>query len=653
MRKKQSDFPAFFLPMLAKLSNEAPKGNEWLFEVKWDGFRALSFLNGNEVHIRSRNNKSFNDKYYTLHRALTALNREAIFDGEIVVVDEAGKPNFGALQDWRSEADGLLRYYIFDILYLDGKLLLDMPLAQRKQLLAATVSPSAVIRISEGFEDGEALFKSIADIQLEGIMAKRKDSVYMPGKRTSDWLKVKTENRQEFVIGGFTKNEGTDKLFSALLIGIYNGSRFNYVASVGTGFDNKSQEALLQKMLPLKIPTCPFATVPDYNKPSRFRPNPPKADVYWIKPQLVAEISYREATADGSLRHPSFKGLRPDKNAKEVRWEIADKPQKTSDVLERAVADESAKTLLNPTEESQTKNVGGHALKFSNLSKIFWPDAGVSKRDMLNYYYQVSEIMLPFLKNRPQTLNRFPNGINGISFYQKDIKNKVPEWIKRFPYHSEADNRDKEFLVVSTVADLLYIVNLGAIEINPWSSTIQAPENPTWCIIDLDPDKNPFNQVIETANITRQLLDSMGVKSYCKTSGSTGLHIYIPLGGKYKYEDSKEFGRAIAKAVHAELPSFTSIERKTADRKGKIYIDFLQNRPQATVAAPYSLRPKPGATVSMPLPWEAVKTGLTIQSFNIKNAIAAIQDYGPIFQPVLGKGINIATALKKLTALNK
>jgi len=270
---------------------------------------------------------------------------------------------------------------------------------------------------------------------------------------------------------------------------------------------------------------------------------------------------------------------------------------------------------------------------------------------MLNYYYQVAPYMVPYLDDRPQTLNRYPHGINGETFYQKDVKGKVPAWIKTFPYHSYTDNRDKEFLVCQDEASLLYIASLGCIEINPWSSRTKTPDNPDWCIIDLDPDKNTFNQVIEAACTTKQVLDSIGVTSFCKTSGSTGLHIYIPFGAKYSYEDSKEFGRAIAKIVHAQLPKYTSIERKTADRGGKMYIDFLQNRPQATVAAPYSVRPKPGAPVSMPLHWEEVKKGLSIKDFTIFNSLSKIKEQGDIFKGVLGKGIDLAKALKKLKSV--
>jgi bifunctional non-homologous end joining protein LigD len=307
--------------------------------------------------------------------------------------------------------------------------------------------------------------------------------------------------------------------------------------------------------------------------------------------------------------------------------------------------------LLNPTDETQVRSINGHELKFTNLSNIYWPKGKITKRDMLNYYYQVAPYMLPYMKDRPQSLNRHPNGINGESFYQKDVKGKVPDWIGTFPYRSEADNRDKEFMVCTDEASLLYIASLGCIEMNPWSSTVQAPDHPDWCIIDLDPDKNTFDQVVEAAQVTKQVLDAAGVSACCKTSGSTGIHIYIPLGRKYTYEHSKEFGRVIARLVQQQLPKFTSIERIKANRKGKLYVDFLQNRPQATLATAYSLRPKPGATVSMPLHWEEVKKGLRMEDFNIHNAVDRLRSAGDIFKPVLGKGIDMPKALKKLTSI--
>jgi bifunctional non-homologous end joining protein LigD len=269
---------------------------------------------------------------------------------------------------------------------------------------------------------------------------------------------------------------------------------------------------------------------------------------------------------------------------------------------------------------------------------------------MLNYYYQAAPYILPYLKDRPQSLNRFPNGINGKSFYQKDVTGKVPDWVDTYLYHSsdEADV-DKHFLVVQDEASILLMASMGCIELNPWSSKVQSPDHPDWCIIDLDPDKNSFDQVVEAAQVTKQVLDSMDIPSYCKTSGSTGLHLYIPLGAKYTYEQSKEFARVIATLVHREIPKYTSIERIVSNRNGKMYIDFLQNRPKATLAAPYSLRPKKGATVSMPLHWDEVKKGLKMTDFTIFNAIDRLKEVGDIFKPVIGKGID----LKKITASGK
>ncbi|HEY4155839.1 MAG TPA: non-homologous end-joining DNA ligase, partial [Puia sp.] len=303
------------------------------------------------------------------------------------------------------------------------------------------------------------------------------------------------------------------------------------------------------------------------------------------------------------------------------------------------------KTLLNPYEETQVRELNGHTLRFSHLSKIYWPKAGYTKRDLLNYYYQAAPYILPYLKNRPQSLNRFPNGIEGKSFYQKDVTATAPDWVRKFPYHTST-GEDKNFLVVEEESSLLWMANLGAIEMNPWNSTIQKPGYPDWCIIDIDPtEKNSFEQVIRTAQVTKTVLDELGIPGYCKTSGSTGMHIYIPLAARYTYDQCQLLGKWIASRVHQELPAFTSIERMTNKRRGKIYVDYLQNRPQATLAAPYAVRPKPGATVSMPLHWEEVKKGLKMSDFTLQNAISRIRSEGDLFKPVLGKGIN----LKKVT----
>ncbi|HYG04016.1 MAG TPA: DNA ligase D [Chryseosolibacter sp.] len=654
-RYPKTKLPVDVMPMLATLVDKPNDKDGWLYEVKWDGYRALSYVENGSVKIRSRNNKDFNKKFYPIYNALREWNVNVVVDGEIIVVNDRGLPDFNALQAWRSEADGELVYYVFDLIWFNGIYLSGAPLKERRALLKKIAPSSGNIRLSESFDISASDFFEVADkLGLEGIVAKKADSVYTPGVRSKHWLKIKTEKHQEVVIAGYTRNENTNKRFSALLLGIYEGKELKFVGPVGTGFTNKIQSEIIEKLKPLETKNCPFAEVPDYNKPSRFRPNPPQAEVTWVKPTMVAEITYRALGSDGSIRHPSFKGLREDKKASLVSWETPAEVEVVSGeerIKIRTKASTERKALLNPSDETQVREIDGNAIKFTNLSKVFWPEEGVTKRDMLNYYYQVAPVMLPYYKDRPQTLNRFPNGIYGKSFYQKDVTGKVPSWIEKHEYYSETDKRTKNFLVISDEASLLYVASLGCIEMNPWSSCSQTPDNPDWCILDLDPDKNSFEQVIEAARVTHEVLEAIGVPSYCKTSGSTGLHIYIPLLGKnYSYEDSKEFGRALVTVIQREIPSFTSIERLTSNRKGKIYLDFLQNRPQATVAGPYSLRPKPGAPVSMPLHWEEVKKGLKILDFNIGNAVSRIRDEGDIFKGVLGKGVDIEKALKKLNA---
>ncbi len=664
-----SPFPEDIPPMLATLVNKATDEPGWMYEIKWDGYRAIAYINNSlkglalpagEVDIRSRNNKSFNDKFYPLHAALKAWKINAIVDGEIVVLNEKGIPDFSGLQSWRSEADGQLVFYLFDILWLEGNDVMGLPLNERRSILRSIVPDYGMVKLSDNFDETGTEFFNLADkLGLEGIIAKKATSVYTPGLRTKEWFKIKTQKFQEAIICGYTKNENTSKQFSALLLGWYNNGELQFIGLVGTGFNNKNQTEILTQLKPLQIKASPFKIIPDYNKPSRFRPNPPRTEVTWVKPEIVCEISYREITKDGAIRHPSFKGLRPDKNAKDVVREkpieieklVHDKNKLVKGNMITAPGKKERTTLLNPSEKMQTRNIGGHDITLNNLDKLYWPVEKVSKRDMINYYYQAAPYILPYLKDRPQTLNRYPNGIIGKAFYQKDVKGKVPGWIQTFPYHSEGDNRDKEFLVASNEASLIYMAAIGCIEMNPWSSRVKFPGNPDWCIIDLDPDKNTFKQVIDTACVTKKILDAIGVISFCKTSGSTGLHIYIPFGAKYTYEDSKEFARAISTRIHAELPAYTTIERKTADREGKMYIDFLQNRPQATVAAPYSLRPKPGATVSMPMHWEEVTKGLEIKNYTILNSISRMKEQGDIFKGVLGKGINLKKALKAMDGL--
>ncbi len=672
-------------PMLATLVDKPFDAEDWVYEVKWDGYRAVAFQNDGFIEIKSRNDKSFVEKFYPITKALTVWAKNVIIDGEIVVLDSDGTANFSALQNWRSEADGELVYYLFDILWIDGIDVKGLPLFERKEILKSIYPEDSIIRVSKEFQTSGIDFLEVArKMGLEGIMAKRITSLYHSGNRTRDWLKIKANHRQEVVVGGYTLNEGSNKSFSSLLVGVYEKGRFIYTGHVGTGFSSKTQKEMLEQFMPLIIDKSPFEVKPDVNKPSRFRPNPPNARVTWLKPELICEVSFTEMTNDGVMRHPSFKGMRMDKNAKEVAFEketdtkvaiknesdvinvnkathknrnkVTSKIQKElsnqtegnklENIILKPVGNLKRKTLLNPYDKTQVKIVGGHELKFTNLDKVYWPDDKVTKRDLINYYYGAAPFILPYTSGRPMTLKRYPEGINGFNFYQKNVKGKVPDWVKTYHYYSETDKEDKLYMLVNDEPTLMLMANMGSIELHPWSSTEKKPDNPTWCIIDLDPAHHSFEQVIEAARVTKDVLDSMGINSYIKTSGSTGLHVYIPLGSKYTFEQSREFARVVVTLVHQEIPKFTSIERLTTNREGKMYLDFLQNRPHATVAAPYSLRPKPGATVSMPLHWDEVKKGLKMTDFTIFNALDRMKTEGDIFKPVLGKGVNLAKIIK-------
>lgn len=384
---KRSKMPEKVKPMLATLVSEPFDNPEWTYEVKWDGYRSIVYINKGTVELSSRNNKSFTEKYYPLVNTIKAWTINAVIDGEILVIGKDGKANFGALQNWRSEADGDLVYYAFDLLWYEGKDISGLPLSERQAILKEILPTNDDhVRLSQVFTaSGLEFFEAAKKMQLEGIMAKKSSSTYHPDARSKEWLKVKVNQRQEVVIGGFTKNEGSSKTFSSLLLGVYENGKLEYVGKVGTGFNAKTQKEMMEQFKPLITDTIPFSAEPDVNKPSRFRPNPPKAEATWLKPELVCEVSFAEVTSDGVFRHPSFEGMRADKKAGDVVRESAtdteavtkaapDKPMGTKSKLVAAPKRNGKQTLLNPTEESQVKKINGHDLKFSNLSKVYWPE---------------------------------------------------------------------------------------------------------------------------------------------------------------------------------------------------------------------------------------------------------------------------------------
>jgi len=665
---EEEEMPADVKVMKATLVNEPFDEPGWIYEVKWDGYRAISYLKQNETKIYSRNNLEFS-QFSSICHALSKLAFSAILDGEIVALKKDGTADFGALQNWKNTKDATLIYYVFDILWLEGHSLLSLTLTDRRKILEEVLPKDHEnIKISAAYStSGIDFFDAAKRMKLEGIIAKRADSFYSSDSRSREWLKIKAKRRQEVIIGGYTRNEGTEKYFSALALGVYNESgKLQYIGKVGTGFNQSTQKELMAEFDRLTTHKCYFESTPDVDEPSQFRPQRLGAKPTWLKPELICEIEFAELTSDGKLRQASFKGLRKDKRPKDIIFEnekdtasIIDEVNLDHELTDRKINKPKVKVknqakqnafkpkeslLLTGSSDTQEKKIDGHTLKFTHLSKLYWPEDKVSKREMFNYYDAISPLMLPYLLDRPMSLNRYPGGIHSQSFYQKNVKETAPDWAHTMP-HTNEKGEEKSYLLGYDRATLLWMASLGCIEMNPWFSKATSPDYPDYCVIDLDPDKNTFDQVIKAAQVTREILDAIGVPSYPKTSGSTGIHIYIPLGAQYSYEQSQLFANLVVRQVNRELPKFTTLERMISNRGGKMYLDFLQNRPGATIAGVYSLRPKPGATVSMPLLWEEVKPGLKMADFTIFNAIDRLRETGDLFSAVLGPGINMAEVL--------
>jgi len=633
----KTKMPAGIRPMLATLVDEAFTDSEWQFELKLDGYRTLAYLHNGTVDLRSRKNNSFNKQFDTIVEALKDWNINAVIDGEVVVLNEEGRPDFNKIQLWDTQREGHLVYYVFDLLWIDGLNIMNEPLYLRRELLKQLMPESGTIRFSDHIDEiGSEFFEMAKKNNLEGIVAKKKDSAYIADSRSKTWLKIKIEERHEAVICGFTRKKDTDRQFSSLILGVYEEGELKFIGQTGTGFTESMQEELMNKMKPLTTKRIAFKTQPKISD-----------DTVWLKPFLVCEVKYTELTNEGLMRHASFQGLREDKAA----FELNNEEQKNTDEIIEEVKEEEETGFINTKKELQIVTIDGHDLKLTNLKKIFWPREKITKGDMLKYYYDIADYIMPYMKDRPQSLNRFPNGINGESFYHKNMGGKVDKWLKTFKRFSESSAGPKDFLICTDTASLIYMANLGCIEMNPWHSRVQSPLYPDWSVIDLDPGEISFEKVVDTARVVHQILDSLEIPSYPKTSGSTGIHIYIPLGAKYNYEQSKQLAELIANLVHEELPSFTSLVRDPRKRTDKIYIDYLQNRPIQTICAPYSVRPKPGAPVSAPLHWSEVKKGLKISDFTLKNIFERVKIEGDLFDGVLGKGIDLNKILKGLSSL--
>lgn len=620
----------FLKPMLANTTEKPFDDNNWVFENKYDGYRTVAVINPDAVQLFSRNEVSFTANFKPIAEALKKIKHTVVLDGEVVVENAKGRSDFQLLQNYIKTGKGHLKYYVFDILNLDGNDTTNLSLLERKELLQLLLKKQKLTNIhysDHTVGKGIALFEEAEKNNAEGIIAKKADSQYGIGQRSNEWLKIKISQQEEAIVIGITESKKSRSYFGALLLGQYDGRELKFIGKCGTGFTEATLKELYTTFQPYLTNVSPLSQKPKL------------ADkIFWMKPHFVAQIKYTEWTQDNHLRHPVFMGLRTDKSAEEVLF--------TSKVEKAVKADKKEKV---ERENDYDLKVGKTTLRLTNQNKVYFPDDDIIKGDIVDYYNQVADLILPYLKNRPQSMNRFPNGINGPSFYQKDLDTaKIPSWLHTESLHSESNDANIDYLICNDKATLLYMANLGCIEINPWNSTLKKIDNPDWIVIDIDPEKEEFHEVVRTALTVKEVLDELETDCYCKTSGATGLHVYIPLGAKYSYDTVKIFAELIAQEVHARLPETTSLERSIKKRNHKIYIDFLQNRKGQTLAAPYSVRPKPGATVSTPLEWSEVNDSLSPSQFTIKNVMERFAEKGDLWKPVLGKGVNIAAILKKL-----
>ena len=648
---RPSPMPQTVAPMMGSLVDRPPAGDEWLYEVKWDGVRALCFIEDQQLRIFSRSGNRCEQQYPEMNVLPHYLDAaSAIVDGEIAVLDEKGRSSFSLIQPRIGVSDPnsiahLARstpatLFLFDLLYLDGYDLRGVALEQRKALLKESLEPSDQIRYSDHFiANGDAMLEAARQNGLEGILAKRRDSKY-EGRRSHSWLKIKATSQQEFVIGGFT--HGERDYFSSLVLGLYKAGKLTHAGQVGTGFNDKSLKDLYTRLQPLITDKNPFSGAVKMPR-----------EVTWVKPELVCEIKYLEFTPDGLLRAPVFIGLRTDKQPKDV---VRETPEPAAQAEREAIAEQAparkAEGMLIPktSPNELMLEIDGRSLKFTNLNKVFYPGEGVTKRDLINYYDAVAHLILPHLRDRPLSLKRYPNGINEPFFFQKNAEQKFAEWIRLEPIYSEHTDGDTHYVICNDRATLLYLANLACIDHNPWMSRVGSLENPDFALIDLDPTEGcPYDQIVEAARIVQKKLEAIGMAGYPKTTGGDGMHIYIPLEPVYSYEQVRSFAEILSLLVIAEDPNLFTTPRAVSKRKkGKVYFDYLQISSSKTIAAPYVLRAYPGAPVSTPLAWSEVKKGLKPTDFNIHNAVRRFERVGDLFEPVLTKKQKLEHALEKL-----
>jgi bifunctional non-homologous end joining protein LigD len=600
-------------PMLAETRERPFSKPGWVFEVKYDGYRMIASLEGGAARLTTRNGGDATAAFPEIVRALEALPYDGlVLDGEVVVHDDAGLPNFQRLQkrarltraiDIRHASVELAAtLYLFDVLGAEGYDVRALPLLERKGLLRRLLPTAGPLRYSDHVEEhGEPFFEEIRRLELEGVIAKKADSPYRSG-RSSHWVKVRAERTGDFVVVGFTAPKGSRGGFGALHLAAYDGSQLTYAGRVGSGFDTKQLEEVRGELDAIRRDGAPCARAPQGTEHA------------WVEPELVGEVRYREWTEEGLLRHPVFLRFRDDKPPEEC--ELPDSARRGAGSEEFPEA---------PLAESGS---AAPEVKLTNLDKVFWPEEGYTKGDLLDYYRAIAPWILPYLADRPVVMTRFPDGIDGKSFFQKDAPGFAPDWIRRERVWSEDTQRELNYFIADDEASLLYIINLGSIPLHLWASRSGALERPDWCILDLDPKEAPFGHVVRIARILHRLCEEIGLPNFVKTSGKSGLHVLIPLGRQVTHEQSRTLGELLARVAVAELPDMATIARLPAQREGKVYVDYLQNGHGKLLVAPFCVRPYPGALVSMPLRWSEVNAKLDMRKHTIRTAAARMKRLG-------------------------
>jgi bifunctional non-homologous end joining protein LigD len=656
---KSRAMPTRMEPMLPTLIEKPFSDPGWLFELKWDGVRAIAWIDDGTLTLRARSGTDITKRYPELENLPQSIGaRKAILDGEIVALDARGHSDFEKLQERmhvRAPSPSLIAsvpvvYYLFDILYCDGYDLRGSPLAERKQLLQLLLRTSERFRYSDHqAEHGEELFKLAKQNGLEGIVAKRADSTYASG-RSASWAKLKATSTIDAVVGGWTESPNTGLPFGSLLLGLYRDKKLQFIGHVGTGFDAEMRAAIARKLKEHATSTCPFETVPSTNE----KP-------FWASPVLVARVRFIGWTREHSLRAPAFLSLREDVRAEECQWEnevpsaespvVVHAPSVTGTVLTKKAQIEEE--LFKGRAENVTLELDGKRFRVSNLNKVYFPDSGYTKRELLAYYYRVADYVLPYLRNRPLVLRRYPDGITGQSFFQKDLREGLPDWFKTVPVDSEGRGEVIHYATAGDKASLLFLTGLGCIDHNPWSSRIGDLEHPDYFFFDLDPSEGTdFRTVVKIARALHEKLDELGLECFLKTSGATGIHMYIPIAeGRYTYEQVRTFAEIVARIVETENPGLVTSERSVARRpKGRILIDAHQNSYGRPLAAPYVVRAFPKAPVSAPLRPQELRASLRPEKLNIKTIFARMKETGDLWANFWNRRQALESAIERLSA---